>query len=944
MVMPSIFLPSDDHIDFETSTDTGERNASSAIAPITNGEVATQTTFRRPSENLRARTETLRTSLEDQKYLQDTDVRWIITGVDDTRYAHRYVTDWNKVIDGSPSGKFVISNDIVLQPVLGVDADTKEVAVWTFDDNVHSPAIFTFTSGLKSYQGGNQLRVIWQKGAAVSATLTDAPQHILTITYIDATSTATEVGAAIAGLGSPEIKNDDSLTLWSWLLTGRTGPDYGSTVLKEAMFSAVVTDLNPSDYTFTKNREREKHQISPAVLVSFFATAANCLTETGDTLAIHYPYLSAPLAFFADDTGYVGGRRQSCTSAPRGPYVLGAGQLFNSRVEPQKIPLSIPICRRIGDDLFFVDGTLVTVASALPGAYNWTYFGENGYTIETLLDRAQVVFTARWANTSIPNDGDPLGVQAALNLLVSSLAATDVPSGTALIGVDQYLHGTVPSASPLDIATGELYTCLHALVDKINAKGSLAAAETVTGSWHFTNNLEYDSDSGTPSYTNRTDTTALKDLYNDHAAWNYHPLGGRIVQFSTTRLPADHYLVENKVLEGLYALSTVQDSASTPLVNTLVISPGSAIVGGRIVGFVTPVTLTNLIYNDDGTDGPGITDCGGGVTQRAFETLTGSGRFWCGFLYVWLRKDGTFWLDTEGGYNTNEHYVGGKWIPDIYRPNLSTTYINQSDRRLYGPTQVAGSLPQTDEGFTLGDYCLIDVVWVTQGCASADDAGANNNEGLRIATCPLVGGIRRQLEAVSYKKDAAKGGSTTTFTHPWINVPSASTLKGEHAPLQFNSTASTPGSPGIPWWITRQARAHLLVAAAITGTGLNPALGLVGVVLYYGEDPWKSQLIQSDNPSQYAVGGSCMHWDTGKHSIPYGYSGELDLVVDWCRSTTPAPHIPTLLYDLDVLAITAGETAIACAIILRGIGFYWDRNHLYNYVDVDSYFSHDPPV
>ena len=60
--------------------DTGEREDIAAIEPLASGERVGQEVLRRPAENLRYRTEIDRTELEAQKYLQDSDMRWVIAG------------------------------------------------------------------------------------------------------------------------------------------------------------------------------------------------------------------------------------------------------------------------------------------------------------------------------------------------------------------------------------------------------------------------------------------------------------------------------------------------------------------------------------------------------------------------------------------------------------------------------------------------------------------------------------------------------------------------------------------------------------------------------------------------------------------------------------------------------------------------------------------------
>ena len=71
----------DQNIDFREGGDSGERDNPDAIERYNDGEPASETVFRRPPENLRSRTEILRTEGEDQKYLQDSDMRWMISTV-----------------------------------------------------------------------------------------------------------------------------------------------------------------------------------------------------------------------------------------------------------------------------------------------------------------------------------------------------------------------------------------------------------------------------------------------------------------------------------------------------------------------------------------------------------------------------------------------------------------------------------------------------------------------------------------------------------------------------------------------------------------------------------------------------------------------------------------------------------------------------------------------
>ena len=117
---------------YKTVGDTGERDDLDAIAPITSGERVGQVVLRRPDENLRVRTEVDRTELEAQKYLQDSDMRWVITGGDaagvEAGSGIPYVT-WDPV-----TGTFTISDQIVVQPLTTPDTDVQQTESYSFTD------------------------------------------------------------------------------------------------------------------------------------------------------------------------------------------------------------------------------------------------------------------------------------------------------------------------------------------------------------------------------------------------------------------------------------------------------------------------------------------------------------------------------------------------------------------------------------------------------------------------------------------------------------------------------------------------------------------------------------------------------------------------------------------------------------------------------------------
>ena len=390
---------------YKTVGDTGERDDLDAIAPITSGERVGQVVLRRPDENLRVRTEVDRTELEAQKYLQDSDMRWVITGGDaagvEAGSGIPYVT-WDPV-----TGKFTISDQIVVQPLTTPDTDVQQVESYSFLLPVVGGLDFTpvgGVGGMRSYNGANRLEIVWLDAAAPTGgaeiAVSGDPLHIITITVrTDGTTTVGQVDAAL--LAAP-VAADLITAGIGYIVTGNP--------------AAQVNLPLPADVIFSGNFERELHVIPVAVLAAFFG--AESLTD-GDTLAIWYDELIDP----AGTTG----RRQSITSNVN--TTLIAGQLTNLTTHPERIPLAIPLCKRIGDDLLFIDGTVV--AGALTTSPQDTYFGVHGYMMDMFLTGGGGPF----------NDAAYfawLGVNAATFQVAwdSFIPLMDTPNGATYLGYD----------------------------------------------------------------------------------------------------------------------------------------------------------------------------------------------------------------------------------------------------------------------------------------------------------------------------------------------------------------------------------------------------------------------------------------------------------------------------------------------------------------------------
>jgi len=376
--------------------DSGERGTSTegvaSVKPVNDGERAEKTTFNRPTENLRLRTEVLRTAGEDAKYLLDSDIKWIITagnadGLSPGPLAMPGISAWDPV-----GGTFTTSAAIVVQPINTPDSDKQETKTYSFTDGLSQTASIAFTplsdsnppvSGVvqkRAYNGANLIRIKWVEvePAALSSAvvpnycdvaITGDPEHILTITIRnDDTTQMANVKTALETLETA---------------AGQLGSIGLGFVITGTVATSLLYDPIPDkDYRMTGTFEREVHYIPSATFVNFFAIP-NSLSD-GDTLSVHF------LNLFTEDNSAAQptGRRESVPSnnTPSFPATttVASSQLFitSTATDVYKIPLSIPLCKRIGDDLYWMDGTVVLgTQSSFP-----VYFGENGRTSERFDD------------------------------------------------------------------------------------------------------------------------------------------------------------------------------------------------------------------------------------------------------------------------------------------------------------------------------------------------------------------------------------------------------------------------------------------------------------------------------------------------------------------------------------------------------------------------------
>jgi len=476
-----------------TTGDDGERGDGStgvaAIKPLLDGNPATAATYNRPPENLRHRSEVLRTGLEDQRYLQDSDMHWIISAglADGSAVAAPIptITAFNIA-----NGTFTISDPIVIQPLNTTDTDKKEAVTYGFPSGIGAGEI-TVTSLRYAFELGNQLKIVFVPTAPASIvagvhgkcdlTVTGTNGHVLSFQF--ASDDTCDV--------------DDFATLFALpaYIVVLTAAGFSCSTAGVGATLVTVADFDPPgslpfEYELAGNADRELHRITAAVINAFFAVPANAMAD-GDTLALFFNDLVDPL-------GGNTGRRERVPGT--GMTDVTAGELFITSHTPEWIPGAIPLCKRIGNSLLFLDGTLCT--AAIPGTTPWPLtFGENGNTVNRIVTGATsipVTMTAAWFGPIVPAWTT---INGALNGIVGDLGDSLLLGGASKIGMlttmiaHQSLgYYTVPAPG------AGLQTIVAAILALLADKGSLdlgafGAEETVSGRWLFDNHLRMDGDS-----------------------------------------------------------------------------------------------------------------------------------------------------------------------------------------------------------------------------------------------------------------------------------------------------------------------------------------------------------------------------------------------------------------------------------------------------------------
>jgi len=479
--MPKIY---DEQVDFTTTgVSTNQKNATS-IQPIVGGENLWENVLNRTPENLRVRSEALRTAVEDLKYYADYD-RALILSASSTTFQCT-----------SETGGYVLAmtnGPLWIYPALtpGRNSGGRVRGARMFVQNgswlpyAGNPGANDLTfiatgqyTGMRGYAesddmslgsftvGGNRLMISLVANPAavggpssISATVTGSPETLITITYGTLT-TATTINQIAA-----------------WIVADLNSQGaYGLAHMIRAVTTSAGDSAPPAitNGVFQGGYDAEGHQITD--FTPFFNVVANRLQE-GESLALSF--VSGPVEA---GIGATGGRRQALFDLPTGrtgtntPNTLSNAILFNTGREPEKIPGSIPIGKLIDGKFVFIDGTAVGTA--------WISLGESGVTLGRLASTtaptgASIVGyggSGTWNPDTTANLALASGsIEAALDEIVTRLggyAAGD--SGARRIGMEGVYGSASAGNTALDLVSG-ITSLRNALTQILNAVGSASA-------------------------------------------------------------------------------------------------------------------------------------------------------------------------------------------------------------------------------------------------------------------------------------------------------------------------------------------------------------------------------------------------------------------------------------------------------------------------------------
>ena len=312
-----------DTIDFQQGNDSGEVDSES-ISPYKDGESATETVFNRPLESLRSRTETLRVSINESKWVQDAD-RSLIHWTDNDA-----TIQWDGshiVLEG---GSLYIAS--VLGPGESRDDDDLEGHGSTFPSRMahgyldFGTAEVQVISKLYQFEGGNEISVE-VKG----------DEDLETLVKVDVEGHDVEDSSVQPGRDNVVVTYDASdppsiQSVISAINNDVVANEIISVQLDSGDSSASVTDVE--EIQLSGGLDGVFHQIPSGAV-----QGAPALQE-GDCLAIWYESVKL--------------RRESLEENSN--HLLESSNLVNLSESPEKVANAVPLGRVLNGDFVWFSG------------------------------------------------------------------------------------------------------------------------------------------------------------------------------------------------------------------------------------------------------------------------------------------------------------------------------------------------------------------------------------------------------------------------------------------------------------------------------------------------------------------------------------------------------------------------------------------------------------
>lgn len=492
----------DELTNFTQGSDNGDDNSGS-IQPIAGGEWASDITTDRPHENLRKRSEVIRSRLEELSYFADYDRALVLRS--DLGFEFQQTTSGGTSyrLNGFGSGDLWVYPSLTPGRLSG--GRLKGGRVFSTQGGNWLPYAGTLLVNDLTLTCNSDF--VGQRGYADGTTF-DAPSTALTlgangikVQLVANSGLAGGLGSLSAvwsgnpkrkvvityGTAAPATQLSDVINFINSDTT--SGGTYGLANFFRATTTGSLSNPPPTiaDGQVQGQYDSEAFQVTLAQLTAFFNISANQLSE-GEGLAIGFP--PGPVELGA---GAKGGRRQSIWDLPTNrtggksqnttPAV--STNLFNTAREPEKIPGSIPIGKMINGKFVFIDGTTVDSKDfgvGTPGD-SAILLGESGSMIARFSSHVDHTHSGafyigyaastglQWANT---DPFDHPNVAEAIDSIVSDLSSiTANHSGADRIGADPIAGSATVGNLAKSVTAGTLGAQIF---DMLNAGGSSSAA------------------------------------------------------------------------------------------------------------------------------------------------------------------------------------------------------------------------------------------------------------------------------------------------------------------------------------------------------------------------------------------------------------------------------------------------------------------------------------